>query len=108
MGFPGFSAYCASKGGVVALTRSISLEVAPYNIRVNCICPSTTVTPLIKRLWVESGKLDEMLASRLALHPIGRLGKPEDIAYAALFLASDESSFMTGSALFVDGGYTAK
>jgi len=108
VGTPGFSAYCASKGGVVAFTKAIALEVAPYNIRVNCICPGTIETPMTKRLWAESGKPNEMRAARLTSHPIGRLGTPEDIALTALFLASDESSFITGSAIFVDGGYTAQ
>ncbi len=108
VGVPGLSAYCASKGGVVAFTRAIALEAAPYNIRVNCICPGTIVTPMVKKLWAESGQPNEMRLARLTLHPIGRLGKPEDVALAALFLASDESSFITGSALFADGGYTAQ
>jgi NAD(P)-dependent dehydrogenase (short-subunit alcohol dehydrogenase family) len=102
-----YSAYCASKGGVVALTRAIALEVAPYNIRVNCICPGTIMTSQVERVWEATGKPEEMRKIRLGMHPIGRLGRPEDVAYAALYLASDESSFITGSALFVDGGYTA-
>lgn len=108
VGFPNSGAYCASKGGVVALTKALALEVSPFKIRVNCICPGTTETPLAERLWLASGKPDEMREHSLRMHPIGRLGKPEDIAWAALFLASDESSFVTGSALFVDGGYTAQ
>lgn len=106
VGASGRSAYCASKGGVIAFTRAIALEVAPYNIRVNCICPSATVTPMTKR-W---GLLpdSDIWQTAIAQHPIGRLGRPEDIASAGLFLASDESSFITGSALFVDGGYTAQ
>jgi NAD(P)-dependent dehydrogenase (short-subunit alcohol dehydrogenase family) len=103
-----FSAYCASKGGVAAFTRALALELAPYKIRVNCICPGTIETPLVRKIWEKSGKPEEMRESRLKLHPIGRLGKPEDVANAALFLASDDSSFITGTALFVDGGYTAQ
>jgi len=103
-----FSAYCASKGGVAAFTRALALELAPYKIRVNCICPGTIETPLVRQIWEKSGKPEEMRESRLKLHPIGRLGKPEDVANAALFLASDDSSFITGTALFVDGGYTAQ
>ncbi|MEM0356929.1 MAG: SDR family oxidoreductase [Candidatus Bathyarchaeia archaeon] len=103
-----FSAYCASKGGVLAFTRALALELAPYKIRVNCICPGTIETPLVRQIWEKSGKPEEMRESRLKLHPIGRLGKPEDVANAALFLASDEASFITGTALFVDGGYTAQ
>lgn len=103
-----FSAYCASKGGVLAFTKALALELAPYKIRVNCVCPGTIETPLVRQIWEKSGKPEEMRESRLKLHPIGRLGKPEDVANAALFLASDESSFITGTALFVDGGYTAQ
>jgi NAD(P)-dependent dehydrogenase (short-subunit alcohol dehydrogenase family) len=108
VGAPYHSAYCASKGGVAAFTRALALELAPYKIRVNCICPGTIETPLVKQIWEKSGKPEEMRESRLKLHPIGRLGKPEDVANAALFLASDDSSFITGTALFVDGGYTAQ
>jgi NAD(P)-dependent dehydrogenase (short-subunit alcohol dehydrogenase family) len=108
VGLTWFSAYCASKGGVAAFTKAVALEVAPQKIRVNCICPGTIETPMIHRLWKESGKPDEMRESRLSMHPLGRLGKPEDIANAALYLASNESSFITGLALFVDGGYTAQ
>ena len=108
VGLPNFSAYCASKGGVAALTRAVAVEVAPYRIRVNCICPSTTLTPMIERMWNATGKPDEMRESRLKMHPIGRFGTPGDIANAALYLASDESSFVTGTSLLVDGGYTAQ
>lgn len=108
VGANNFSAYCASKGGVLALTRALALELAPHKIRVNCICPGTIETPLVRQIWEKSGRPEEMRESRLRLHPIGRLGKPEDVANAALFLASEESSFVTGTALFVDGGYTAQ
>ena len=101
-----FSAYCASKGGVLAFTKALALELAPYKIRANCICPETIETSLVRQIWKKSGKPEEMRKSRLKIHPIGRLGKPEDVANAALFLAS-ESSFITRTALFVDGGYTA-
>jgi NAD(P)-dependent dehydrogenase (short-subunit alcohol dehydrogenase family) len=108
VGLAWFSAYCASKGGVAALTKAVALEAAPHKIRVNCVCPGTTETPMIHQLWKASGKPEEMRESRLSMHPIGRLGKPDDVAYAALYLASDDASFLTGSALFVDGGYTAQ
>jgi len=108
VGAPNYSAYCASKGGVIALTKALALELAPYNIRVNCICPGITETPMVQKIWMASGKPDKVRESRIKMHPLGRLGKPDDVAYAALYLASDESSFVTGSAIFVDGGYAAQ
>jgi meso-butanediol dehydrogenase/(S,S)-butanediol dehydrogenase/diacetyl reductase len=98
-GFQGLgheAAYCASKGGVIALTKAMAVEYAPYNIRVNCICPGPIAT-----------RLTSPRQSIIRKIPMGRLGKPEEIAYVALFLASDESSFVTGHALVADGGMTA-
>jgi NAD(P)-dependent dehydrogenase (short-subunit alcohol dehydrogenase family) len=108
VGKPKMGPYCASKGGIVALTRAIALEVASYNIRVNCIVAGATLTPMVERSLMASGKPDETRKDYINRHPIGRLGKPEDIANAALYLASGDSSFVTGSSLFVDGGYTAQ
>ena len=93
--------YSASKGGVIALTKSLALQCASYKIRVNCICPGPTMTPLLKSGWQE-----EELQRMAKDIPLGRLGEPLDIAYAALYLASDESAFMTGASLIVDGGAT--
>ena len=93
--------YSASKGGVIALTKSLALQCASYKIRVNCICPGPTMTPLLKSGWQE-----EELQRMAKNIPLGRLGEPLDIAYAALYLASDESAFMTGASLIVDGGAT--
>jgi NAD(P)-dependent dehydrogenase (short-subunit alcohol dehydrogenase family) len=95
-------AYAASKGGVVNLTRAMALTWAP-RVRVNCVCPGVVETPMTAPLladpsWRESG---------LRRHPLGRFGKPEEIAAAILYLASDEAAFVTGVALPVDGGYTA-
>jgi NAD(P)-dependent dehydrogenase (short-subunit alcohol dehydrogenase family) len=102
-----FSAYCASKGGVVSLTRALALELAPFNIRVNALCPGAVETPLLMRQFSDGrgpqGSLDDLIR----MHALGRLAQPIELAYPALFLASDESSFMTGSALIVDGGYLA-
>ena len=101
------SAYSASKGGVIALTKSLALELAP-KVRVNCICPGAIDTPMLRRfidITPDPAAYEKQLAS---LHALGRLGKPEEIAQAALFLASEESSFITGIALPVDGGYTAQ
>ncbi len=93
----GFNPYPVSKGAVLQFTRNLA-------IRVNCIGPGFTETPLTRSLTVDAN----MRAFLEERHPMGRLGKPEDVAYAALFIASDEASFMTGSYLPVDGGYTAQ
>jgi NAD(P)-dependent dehydrogenase (short-subunit alcohol dehydrogenase family) len=103
----GEAAYDASKGGVVMLTKAMALDHVPQKIRVNCVCPGTIRTPLIERIIAESANPEESLKKFESLHPIGRLGKPEEVAHAVLYLASDESSFVTGSALVVDGGRTA-
>lgn len=93
--------YSASKGGVISLTKSLALQCASYKIRVNCICPGPTMTPLLKSGWPQEEW--QRMAKDI---PLGRLGEPLDMAYAALFLASDESAFMTGTSLIVDGGAT--
>lgn len=101
--FPKMPAYCASKGGVIALTRQLALDYARQNIRVNCICPGPTLTPRIKR-YLDGGmaRADEILSGV----PMGRFAQPEEIAATVLFLASAEASYVTGSALVVDGGQT--
>ncbi len=103
-----FAAYTAAKGAVVNLSRSMALDCAPFRIRVNALCPGAIDTPLLRRQF-EGGRRGPQgtLEDLKALHPLGRLGQPEEVAAAALFLASEESSFVTGSALVVDGGYTA-
>jgi len=96
-------AYTASKGGVLAMTREVAVEYARKGIRANSICPGPIETPLLSELLS-----DPVHRQRRLVHvPMGRLGRPDEIANAALFLASDESSFVTGSALVVDGGITA-
>lgn len=108
VGQAGYSAYCASKGGVIQFTKALALELAPYGIRVNCVCPGTTVEVKPEGYFAYGRRLDrETVESRIRLHPIGRLGTPEDVANAILFLASDKSSFITGTLLLVDGGYTS-
>lgn len=109
VGASSYVSYCATKGGVIGFTKALAVELAPYNVRVNCVCPGVIATPMFEReveYWSkrEPGDVRKAFASQ---HPIGRLGNPNDIANAALYLASDEASFVTGSALVVDGGYTA-
>jgi NAD(P)-dependent dehydrogenase (short-subunit alcohol dehydrogenase family) len=99
--------YTASKGGVTALTRSLALRYARYNLRVNCICPGWTVTDMNRDTIEKASDPARKLKELEATYPLGRLGRPGDIAYAALYLASDESQWITGIALPVDGGYTA-
>lgn len=105
----GVAAYCASKGAVIALTRSMALDLAPRRVRVNAICPGTIHTPLMEPLVRARGEGDYDLgmARTLVKYPIGRLGEVDDIANLALFLASEESAFMTGSIIAADGGMTA-
>jgi NAD(P)-dependent dehydrogenase (short-subunit alcohol dehydrogenase family) len=102
------AAYCASKGAVISLTRAMALDLAPRRVRVNAICPGTIYTPLIDTLVTARGEGDYELGLKRTLekYPIGRLGEVEDIANLALFLASDESAFMTGSIVSCDGGMT--
>lgn len=100
----GFDAYVPSKGGVVQFTKNLAIDYGKKNIRVNCICPGHIDTNLIRE-FLDNPERREWLEQR---YPMGRIGKPEEIAYAALFLASDESSFVTGAPLIVDGGYTAQ
>jgi NAD(P)-dependent dehydrogenase (short-subunit alcohol dehydrogenase family) len=97
------AAYSASKGAIVALTRNMALDYASRRIRVNCVCPGFTRTPMTASIFADPGRL----AGLTALHPLGRLGEPDDIAAAVVFLASDEASWITGIALAVDGGFTA-
>ena len=100
----GFDAYVPSKGGVVQFTKNLAIDYGKKNIRVNCICPGHIDTNLIRE-FLDNPERREWLEQR---YPMGRVGRPEEIAYAALFLASDESSFVTGAPLIVDGGYTAQ
>lgn len=101
LGVTGADAYTAAKGGVVALTRVMAVDYGKYNIRVNCICPGAIDTPMI----ADALKNPEV-SKNYETGPLGRVGKPEEIAYAALFLASDESSYVTGLIMPVDGGWS--
>jgi NAD(P)-dependent dehydrogenase (short-subunit alcohol dehydrogenase family) len=109
-GIANFASYCAAKGAVVALTRSMSVDLAPRGVRVNVICPGTVYTPLMEPMLRARGGGDMAagLALTVAKYPIGRLGTPEEIAAVALFLASDDSSFLTGSVISADGGMTSQ
>jgi meso-butanediol dehydrogenase/(S,S)-butanediol dehydrogenase/diacetyl reductase len=101
------AAYCASKGGVTLLTKAMALDHARDNIRVNCICPSVVETPLVHEIFSGSEEARKAHQARVATLPLGRFGQPEDVAALAVFLASEESSWMTGTAIPLDGGLTA-
>lgn len=100
-------AYATSKGGLVAMTRAMALDHAAEKIRVNCICPSLVQTPMGQSSLAYTGDAEAELARRIAGIPLGRAGTPEDVARLALFLASDDSSWMTGAAIALDGGVSA-
>jgi NAD(P)-dependent dehydrogenase (short-subunit alcohol dehydrogenase family) len=108
VGFVGWAGYAASKGGIDALTRQAAVEYAPLNIRVNAVIPGTIMTPMNERIVHESLNGAEIEAGWLAMHPVNRLGRPEEVASAMVWLASDESSFVTGECLRVDGGMIIK
>jgi NAD(P)-dependent dehydrogenase (short-subunit alcohol dehydrogenase family) len=102
------ASYSASKGAVIALTRQVAIEYVDRNIRVNCLCPGTVDSPWVGRLLQQA---EDPIAARQALEarqPVGRLGTPEEIAAAALYLASDDAAFITGTGLVIDGGLTAR
>ncbi|OQV08753.1 hypothetical protein CLAIMM_12976 [Cladophialophora immunda] len=105
-GMPGSISYVASKGAVMQMTKTIALEYASNGIHCNAICPGFTMTTLLGPLLEEAGK--SQLEEISAKHPLGGIGKPEDIAKAAVFLASDDAAWVTGIPLVVDGGYLAR
>jgi NAD(P)-dependent dehydrogenase (short-subunit alcohol dehydrogenase family) len=104
---PDDAAYCVSKAGVIMLTKCMALDGAPVGIRVNCVCPGYTETALSERWLQAQPDPDEARRQESARHPLGRMGKPRDVADAFLYLASDEASWVTGAALVVDGGLTS-
>ncbi|KAB2684152.1 MULTISPECIES: SDR family NAD(P)-dependent oxidoreductase [Brucella/Ochrobactrum group] len=102
VGKSGVTAYAAAKGGVKLLTQTLAIDYGAQNIRVNAVCPGYIDTPLLKDIP------EDQKEALVALHPIGRLGRAEEVASVVLFLASDEASFVTGASILVDGGYTAQ
>ncbi|MBI3743994.1 MAG: SDR family oxidoreductase, partial [Chloroflexi bacterium] len=105
IGMPGQGIYAASKGAVAALTRQMAIDYAPLKIRVNAVAPGYTQTPMLEA--IRPGDAQSLYRVMEQKTPIGRMGRPEDIAQAVLYLVSDASSFVTGTVLVVDGGYTA-
>lgn len=101
------AAYCASKGGLTLLTKAMALDHAHENVRSNCICPSIVETELVKGLFAASEAGKALRKTRIGQIPLGRMGQPEDVAEMAVFLASEESSWLTGAAIPLDGGLSA-
>jgi len=116
IGVPNIAPYAAAKAGVIGLARQMAVDYGPDNIRVNAICPGTVPTPLVRATYEKAGgfaavadvgpgaSIDDMIAAAVVRNPLGRLGTTADIANLALYLASDESSWVTGAAITVDGG----
>lgn len=107
VGMKGRAAYAASKGGVVALTRAMALDHAAEGIRINCICPAIVESEMVSGLFASQPDPQAARRARIATLPLGRLGTPADVAHLAVYLASEESSWLTGAALPLDGGLTA-
>lgn len=107
VGVPGLAAYCAAKGAIVNLTRAMALDHAKEKIRVNCICPGSVETDMIQTAWQAYENPAEAPRVWAAKHPMNRIASPQEIARVVLFLAGDDSSFITGAAVPIDGGITA-
>ena len=108
IGSTNYGAYNPSKGAVVLLTKNMALDYAGDNIRVNCVCPMLTDTEMARDIIdAQEGEAEAIRKVYERRIPLGRLGRPEDVAYGALYLASEESSYVTGTSLFIDGGYTS-
>ncbi len=106
---PNFFVYSSTKAAIVQMSRNMALDLGPYNIRVNCICPGSILTPASFRHMEKVGlTLEQFNAEEGARTFLGRAGQPREVAYAILFLASDEASYITGASLIIDGGYTAQ
>jgi len=107
VGGGGVAAYCAAKGGVINLTRAMAIDHAAQNIRVNCVCPGSVDTPLLEKEMDDLGGAEIQRPRFASRHPMGRIAATEEVAHAVAFLASDDASFITGTALPVDGGRAA-
>lgn len=106
VGFAQAPAYTAAKHGLIGLTKTAALEYSGRGVRINAICPAFIVTPMLEKAGITTD--EEASQQAISLHPIGRMGQPEEVAKAIVWLASDEASFVTGHSLLVDGGYTAR
>jgi len=100
-------AYCASKGAVIAMTKAVAIQYAGTGVRCNCVCPGTVESPWVSRLLDEAEDPEKRRAELVARQPLGRLGRPDEVARAAVYLASDDAAFVTGSEFVIDGGLTA-
>jgi NAD(P)-dependent dehydrogenase (short-subunit alcohol dehydrogenase family) len=106
---PNFATYNSSKGAILTMTKCMALDLAPFNIRVNSICPGCVLTSATEREWIRMGlSKEEWIAKMAPLHMLNRVGDAREVANAILFLASDEASFITAAHLLVDGGYTGR
>jgi NAD(P)-dependent dehydrogenase (short-subunit alcohol dehydrogenase family) len=106
---PSFVTYSATKAAILQMTRNMAMDLAPFNIRVNCVCPGTILTRASEEHMAQIGMTKEdFIASEGPKHLLNRVGDPREVAYPILFLASDEASFITGTHLMVDGGYTSQ
>jgi NAD(P)-dependent dehydrogenase (short-subunit alcohol dehydrogenase family) len=106
---PSFITYSSTKGAILQMTRNMAMDLAPFNIRVNCVCPGTILTRASEEHMARVGMTkEEFIAAEGPKHLLNRVGNPREVAYPILFLASDEASFITGTHLMVDGGYTTQ
>lgn len=106
---PSFVTYSATKAAIVQMTRNMAMDLAPFNIRVNCVCPGTILTRATEEHMAHVGmSKEDFIATEAPKHLLNRVGDPREVAYPILFLASDEASFITGTHLMVDGGYTTQ
>jgi NAD(P)-dependent dehydrogenase (short-subunit alcohol dehydrogenase family) len=108
VGAPNIAAYCASKGGVIQLTKAMAIDHAADGVRINCVCPGPVETPLLERIFADAADPEKERRRNIEKTIMKRLGRPEEIANVILFLSSEEASYMTGSIVVADGGLTAE